>query len=45
VRELYGHPDAAIARKRTRDAFSEVALVTALPTASRPAHAGSLAHA
>jgi hypothetical protein len=32
VRELYGHPDAAIARKRTRDAFREVAHVTALPS-------------
>jgi integrase len=34
VRELYGHPDAALARERTRQAFREIALVEALP--SRP---------
>ena len=33
VRELYGHPDAAIARERIRKAFREVATVTALPSA------------
>jgi integrase len=32
VRELYGHPDAAIARERIRAAFREVPAVTALPT-------------
>jgi integrase len=31
VRELYGHPDAALARKRTRDAFRASAEVKALP--------------
>jgi integrase len=35
VRANYGHPDAAIARKRTRDAFREVASVTALPSGAR----------
>jgi integrase len=30
VRELYGHPDAALARERTRQAFRDVASVTAL---------------
>jgi integrase len=35
VRANYGHPDAAIARKRTRDAFREVASVTALPGGAR----------
>ena len=34
VRELYGHPDAAIARERIRAAFREVPAVVALP--SRP---------
>jgi hypothetical protein len=29
VRELYGHPDAAIARERTREAFRTVAPVAA----------------
>ena len=34
VRELYGHPDAALARARTREAFRSVAPVAALrPTA------------
>jgi integrase len=33
VRELYGHPDAAIARERIRRAFRETAAVIALPTA------------
>lgn len=33
VRELYGHPDAAMARERTREAFRSVAPVAALPTA------------
>lgn len=32
VRELYGHPDAAIARERTREAFRSVGTVTTLPT-------------
>jgi integrase len=31
VRELYGHPDAALARERTREAFRSVASVAALP--------------
>ena len=30
VRELYGHPDAALARERTRKAFRSVAAVTTL---------------
>jgi hypothetical protein len=34
VRELYGHPDAALARQRTREAFRAVAPVTALPSQS-----------
>jgi integrase len=34
VRELYGHPDAAIARERTREAFRSTTRVTALPTAA-----------
>ncbi len=34
VRELYGHPDAAIARERTRQAFRDVAQVTALSHAA-----------
>jgi hypothetical protein len=33
VRELYGHPDAAIARERIRRAFRETADVVALPLA------------
>jgi integrase len=33
VRELYGHPDAAIARHRTREAFRNIAPVAALPRA------------
>jgi hypothetical protein len=32
VRELYGHPDAAMARERIRAAFRTVAPVVALPT-------------
>lgn len=32
VRELYGHPDAAIARERIRAAFRDSATVVALPT-------------
>lgn len=32
MRELYGHPDAAIARERIRAAFRDEAPVTALPT-------------
>jgi integrase len=34
VRSLYGHPDAAIARKRTRDAFREAAAISALRAAA-----------
>jgi integrase len=34
VRELYGHPDAAIARERIRQAFRSIATVTALRTAA-----------
>lgn len=34
VRELYGHPDAALARARTREAFRRMAPVVALPAAS-----------
>ena len=34
VRELYGHPDAAMARDRVRDAFREVTQVTTLVTAA-----------
>jgi hypothetical protein len=32
VRELYGHPDAAMARERIRAAFRAVAPVTPLPS-------------
>jgi hypothetical protein len=32
VRELYGHPDAAMARERIRAAFRTVVPVTALPS-------------
>jgi hypothetical protein len=31
VRELYGHPDQAIARQRIRDAFAATGQVKALP--------------
>ena len=34
VRELYGHPDAAIARERLREAVRSVAPVAALPVAA-----------
>lgn len=34
VRELYGHPDAAIARERTRQAFRAVASVATLRSAT-----------
>ena len=34
VRELYGHPDAALARERTRQAFRSVAPVTTLRPAA-----------
>jgi integrase len=37
VRELYGHPDAALARARTREAFRSTAPVVALPTTARVA--------
>ncbi len=38
VRELYGHPDAAIARERIRAAFRDVAPVTALPVSHEMSH-------
>jgi len=31
VRGLYGHPDAALARERTRQAFRDVPPIAALP--------------
>jgi integrase len=38
VRELYGHPDAAIARERIRAVFREVAPVVALPVSHEMSH-------
>lgn len=38
VRELYGHPDAAIARERIRAAFRAVPAVTALPVSHAASH-------
>ena len=38
VRELYGHPDAAMARERIRAAFREVAPVSALPVSHEMSH-------
>lgn len=38
MHELYGHPDAAIARERIRAAFREVPVVTALPTRAAASH-------
>jgi integrase len=38
VRELYGHPDAALARERIRAAFREQASVTALPLSHGMSH-------
>ena len=38
VRELYGHPDAAIARERIRAAFREQATVVALPGSHGTSH-------
>ena len=38
VRELYGHPDAAMARERIRAAFREIAPVTALPLSHELSH-------
>ena len=38
VRELYGHPDAAIARERIRAAFREVPAVVALPVSHGMSH-------
>jgi hypothetical protein len=38
VRELYGHPDAAIARERIRAAFREVPAITALPVSHEMSH-------
>jgi integrase len=43
VRRLYGHPDAAIARERTRQAFRDVAPIVALSHAVSHDAAGSLA--
>jgi hypothetical protein len=34
ARELYGHPDAAIARERLREAVRSMPTVTALPVAA-----------
>lgn len=34
IRQTYGHPDAAIARERIREAFKETSLVTPLLTAA-----------
>jgi hypothetical protein len=39
VRELYGHPDAAIARERIRAAFRDEVPVTALPTTNHASRA------
>ena len=38
VRELYGHPDAAIARERIRAAFRAVPNVAALPVSHETSH-------
>jgi integrase len=38
VRELYGHPDAAIARERIRAAFRTIAPVVALPVSHETSH-------
>jgi integrase len=38
VRELYGHPDAAMARERIRAAFRSVAPVVALPVSHEMSH-------
>jgi integrase len=38
VRELYGHPDAAIARERIRAAFRDVPTITALPVSHEMSH-------
>ena len=38
VREVYGHPDAAIARERIRAAFREQASVVALPVRHETRH-------
>ena len=38
VRELYGHPDAAMARERIRAAFREAAPVVALPKSHAASH-------
>jgi integrase len=43
VRELYGHPDAALARERAREAFRSVAPVAVLSHAV--SHDGALAKA
>ena len=37
VRELYGHPDAAIARQRLREAVRSMPTVAALPLAAASA--------
>ena len=43
VRELYGHPDAAIARERIRAAFRDQATVVALPVSHETSHDGAQA--
>jgi integrase len=40
VRELYGHPDAAMARERIRAAFRTTAPVVALPVSHEMSHEG-----
>jgi hypothetical protein len=37
VRELYGHPDAAIARERLREAVRSMPRIAALPIAAATA--------
>jgi hypothetical protein len=41
VGELYGHPDAAIARERIRAAFRVTAPVVALPPSHAASHDGA----
>ena len=43
VRELYGHPDAAMARERIRAAFRSVPAVSALPVRHETRHDGAQA--
>jgi hypothetical protein len=40
VRELYGHPDAAMARERIRAAFRTTGPVVALPVSHETSHDG-----